>query len=155
MNAGNYKTGDEFFMYYNSATHESPTWVFIPCKDVKRKDFSRKKIDTTQRKEDQSNFKIKTSLPSRYVELNYEVIKLYQPGETTYEYLWAAFQANAIIEFLDLDGIVTDPTSYGLNFPAYIFGMPMDEPMEEATPITFDLGVADTTWVPREWPVGS
>jgi len=149
------KTGDEFALYVrDSGTHESPHWLFVPCRTVKRTTFERKLIDTTQRSETLTDLMVKTQKPSKFVDLGYEVEKLYEPGDDAYDLFYAAFLANAILEFLDLDATDTT-TGIGLNFPAYISGMPMDEPMEEGTVCTIKLAVANDTWVPQLWPVGS
>jgi hypothetical protein len=127
--------GKDFFLYRNSATPGTPTWVEIEnVRDVTRT-LEKSLADASVRG---SSYRLQVGTLK---DLSVEFQMVYDDEDVDVDALEDAFQDDSNIEFLTLDGPIGTVGSKGLRFMGQVTNFSVNEALE-------DVGLIDVTLVP-------
>lgn len=132
--AGSAVVGLDCYLYYNSATHATPTWVQIAqARDV-RLALSAAEADVSSR---ECNFKLAMQgLKEFSLEFDY----LHTLGaDTVFDALLASFISGTAKEFFVSDQAAATTGAQGARFGGLVFSMDRNEAMDEGVTMSFTV----------------
>lgn len=125
-------------LYYNSATHATPTWVEVKrAKDVSVP-LSKDEADTSRR---ESKWKFsKGAQREGALEFGYQ----YKSGaDTVFDMLLDSFLNGTAVQFAVMDGDITASGNQGLRAFMEVFDFPHDEPLADGVVYNIGLKLTD------------
>lgn len=127
-------TGLECKLYYNSATHATPTWVLIP--KAINVSFSLSKGEADQSSRSSTWRKSKGTLKDLEITFTY---RKKQGTDTVWDALIAAAIAGTVYEYAMLDGISTESGVQGIRAFCEIMGVGNTQDLESSEEVEFTL----------------
>lgn len=121
------KTGKDMYLYYNSGTHASPTWVDIDeVGDVSIDGLSRTIAELKRRAKDFTK-----GLPGLLSLMTVTFTLLHGLNATVFTALIGYFFAGTVKEYAIMDGSITVAGSQGLRSAFLISEFPFNQPLED------------------------
>ena len=118
-------TGCAAKAYYNTGTEAIPTWVEIPMAQDATINAESSDLEATTR--EAGCFKLSAS---GLITMSADISLLYQPGETAFDFLRAAFLAKTTVSVALMDGAIATTASEGLWFVGEVFAFPVEQPLD-------------------------
>lgn len=128
--------GFDGYLYYNSATDASPTWVLVDTARDVSTTASADKADVSDRRS-----KFKKSCPA-LIDLETTVTCTYVQGDTALDAIRVQFLARTAVQFAIMDGILppaSGNTSEGFKYFAAVYSNDFNQPMSDGQTVTFTL----------------
>jgi hypothetical protein len=140
-------TGFDGYLYYNTASVASPTWVLVDTVRDVNTTASTDKADVSDRRS-----KFKKSCPAM-IDLETTVSATYVQGNTALDAIRVQFLARTVVQYAIMDGPLapaSGDTSEGFKYYAAVYSNDFNQPLSDGQSVSFTLAPAEPTTDPEE-----